>query len=247
MPGFVSHTVMAHDVYKYIDNKDVNLDTMMTYSLGGDLCKYAKCRYDSHHRDKDKFIYTMADYIKEHNLINDKEIMGVLYGHRCHFIMDSVVHPLVRCACNKNKRNHTLIEVYYDSYLVNKVFNINKKEYLNKIKLCSSKDNEINKMIDRVYKDIYDKNNVSKYYRFNLFLYRRLRNIYLLFSNNFINRIIGLNKYLKVNNDLCNDRCSYSYKDYLGALDNANLDELYLISVEVAIEYIKNINKYLKS
>ena len=251
MPGFVSHTVMAQDVYKNIDNKYVNKDVMITYSLGGDLCKYAKCRYDSHHKDMDKFIYAMADYIKENDLTLDKDLMGVLYGHICHYVMDSVIHPLVRCAdrnCIKNKKNHTLIEVYYDNYLVNNIFNTSRKEYLKKINLLSSKNNLVNKMIDYVYLNIYNTNKVSKYYKFNLFLYRRLRGLYLLFTEKFINNVIGLNKLIKKNNiNLCNNDNKLCYRDYLGINEDTDLLDLYDMSVEVAIEYIKNINKYLKS
>ena len=37
MPAYVSHTIMARDVYKNLNNKKVSLDYMITYSLGGDL------------------------------------------------------------------------------------------------------------------------------------------------------------------------------------------------------------------
>ena len=77
MPGFVSHTVMARDVYNKLKDKNVSIDYMMTYSLGGDLSKYAKCRYDTHHKDMDKFIYEMARYIKDNKLIDDEKVMGV--------------------------------------------------------------------------------------------------------------------------------------------------------------------------
>ncbi len=251
MPGFVSHTVMAHDVYNNIDNKYVSLDSMLAYSLGGDLCKYAKCRYDSHHKDMDKFIYAMADYIKENDLTLNKDVMGLLYGHICHYVMDSVVHPLVKCVsrnCIRKKSNHTLIEMYYDNYLVNKICNTSRKKYLDKLNLFGSKDVDVNRTIDNVYLDIYDTEKVSKYYKFNLFLYRRLRRIYLLFSDKFINNVSGLNKLIKRNNiNLCNDDNKLCYKDYLGIAENTDLLDLYDTSVTLAIEYIENINKYIKS
>ena len=43
MPGYVSHTVLAHDVYNKI-NKDINIDYMLTFSLGGDLCNFVFSR-----------------------------------------------------------------------------------------------------------------------------------------------------------------------------------------------------------
>ena len=95
MPAYVRHTIMAREVYKKIDNKNVNLDYMVTFSLGGDLCKYAKCRKDSHKIKQDEFLYNMCDYLTKNNLTKDSECLGVLYGHVCHYIMDKTIHPLV--------------------------------------------------------------------------------------------------------------------------------------------------------
>ena len=43
MPAYISHTVMAQDVFDKIGNRNVNIDYMLTYSLGGDLAKFSKC------------------------------------------------------------------------------------------------------------------------------------------------------------------------------------------------------------
>ena len=233
MPGFVSHMVMARDVYNKLDNKYVNLDYMIAYSLGGDLSKYSKCRYNSHHKDMDKFIYTMADYIKENNLINNEKIMGVLYGHICHYIMDDTIHPLVRSidkSCIYGKNKHTLIELYYDNYLVNKRYHIKKKKYL-KNKLKVQNDKEINIMLDYVYNKVYHVNNLAKYYHFNLFLYRRLKNIYQVFGD-MVDKVRGLNRFVNNNKDVINN----NYE---------SLTDLYDLSVELAYHYIMNVNKYL--
>ena len=59
--------------------------------------------------------------MKENNLVNDKECLGFLYGHICHLVADTIIHPLVRkmdrvCRENTNKKKsyHTLVEMYYD-------------------------------------------------------------------------------------------------------------------------------------
>ena len=250
MPGFISHTIMAHDVYDNIDNKNVNLDSMLAYSLGGDLCKYAKCRYDSHHKDMDKFIYMMADYIKDNKLVNDNEIMGVLYGHICHYVMDSIIHPLVRTIdkqCIKNKHNHALIEEYYDSYLVKERYKTSKKDYLKKGILRAKGNKRIYKMLDCVYKTVYNTSNVSRYYKINLNLYRLLGKVYIIFSKRIIEKIIGLNRFLTSNKniDLFNDNNKIKYKDYLNDDCYEDLLSLYNDSVDMAFEYIKNVNRYL--
>ena len=252
MPGFVSHTVMAHDAYDMIDKNKVNLDYMVTYSLGGDLCKYAKCRYDSHHKDMDKFIYVMTDYIKENNLVNDKELMGVLYGHICHYVMDSIIHPLVRKVdktCIMNKYNHTLIEEYYDSYLVKERYKIDKKDYLKKRILKAKVNRKISKMLDYAYMKVYNTDRVSMYYKFNLLLYKLLSNIYIIFSKRFIEKIIGLNKFLDNNKDidLFNDNNKIIYKYYLGYDCYDSLLSLYEESIDIACEYINNVNNYLNN
>ena len=126
MPAYIGHTIMAREVYNKIDNSLVNRDFMITFSLGGDLSKYSKCRSDSHDKLLDEFIYNMCDYMKENHLEKDSECLGVLYGHICHFIMDTTIHPLiwyVDAKCKKNKKNHTMIELYYDNYLSNKHYN----------------------------------------------------------------------------------------------------------------------------
>ena len=251
MPGFVSHTIMARDVYRKLEKKNVNLDYMVTYSLGGDLTKYAKCRYETHHKDMDKFIYDMADYIKENNLIDNREIMGVLYGHICHYVMDSVVHPLVRKmdkVCLKNKHNHTLIEVYYDNYLVNYRYQISKSEYLRNGILITKNNFMIDKMIDEIYIKTYNTKNIAKYYRFNLFLYRILRNTYIIFSDKLTNIVMGLNKFVSKNRDvdLVNVSRNVTYKNNLGKEDNSGLIDLYIKCLDDTTKYIDDINKYLE-
>ncbi len=229
MPGFVSHTIMARDVYNKLKDKNSNIDYLMTYSLGGDLSKYAKCRYDTHHKDMDKFIYDMADYIKDNKLTNNKEVMGVLYGHICHYMMDRDMHPIIRKISKnsiKNKHNHMLIEMYIDNYLTN----FKRKDYLKEI-LIFKKNNEIDKMINDVYLKTYQTNGLARYYKFNLWLYKMLKRAYLIFSERFINMISGLKKYLKLN-----DITVY----------HNDINESYNTSINDAINYIIKINKYLK-
>ena len=170
MPNFISHTLMAHDIYQKLDHNNISLYYMLTYSLGGDLCKYSKCRYASHHKNQDKFIHNMIDYIKRNNLKDDKEVIGVLYGHISHYFMDSMFHPLIReidKTNRKNKHNHTLIEAYYDNYLVEERLNIDVNTYLKNNILKAKQTKKITKMIDYVYMETYHIKHVSRYYKFN--------------------------------------------------------------------------------
>lgn len=250
MPAYVSHTIMARDVYERISNKNVGLDYMITYSLGGDLCKYAKCRRDSHKIKKDEFIYNMCDYIKDNNMTRDSECLGVLYGHICHVIMDDILHPLIRKVdktCIENKNNHTLIEGYIDSYLVKYKYNKSIDKYDNKVLFNGRMNEKVSKMIDYVYDKTYNCKNVSKYYKFNIFLYKKIRYLYKIFSVSMLKRISGFNKFINDNKDIdiFNNDSRIYYKDYLGYENNDSVIELYDESIEMAIIYINYVNKYL--
>ena len=249
MPGFISHTVMASEVYERINKKMVNKDYMITYSLGADLTKGSVCRWATHHVKQEEFIRNMADYIKDNNLINDKELMGVLYGHICHYIMDDEIHPLVRMMdhkCIKNKKNHMLIELYYDKYLVNNRLNMKIPIYVHRL-LIAKTNKKVKDMLNNVYYKTYGVERITGYYRFNLWLYRRLGFIYKYISNKFIYRLCGLNKFLKENSniELDNGNNSVRYKSAEGKYCNYSLDKVYNESLRRAFKYINEINKYL--
>ena len=250
MPAYVSHTIMARDVYNKINNKCVNLDYMITFSLGGDLSKYAKCRKDSHTIKKDEFIYNICDYMIKNNLVNDSECLGFLYGHICHMIMDDVMHPLIRKidkACIKDKNNHTLIEGYIDSYLVRYKYNKMINKYDNKLLFKGKINKKIGNLINYVYNKTYNCKSVNKYYKFNIFLYKKIRYLYKIFSINFLKKISGFNKFIKRNKDvdILNDNHRINYTNYIGYNEDNNILDLYNESVDLAVCYISNINRYL--
>ena len=251
MPAYVSHTIMAKEVYNKIKNKHVNLDYMLTFSLGGDLCKYAKCRSDSHHKNLNEFIYNMCDYMIENNLTNDSECLGVLYGHICHFVMDSQMHPLVRKVdreCVKSKNNHTMLELYYDNYLSLKKYKVKLNKYDNKKIFKGKMNRKVSRMINYVYFETYNCKNVSFYYKFNIWLYKKIKYLYSIFSFNFLKKVFGMNKFLNNNRDvdLLNNKKKYSYKLRDGKESNGNIDFVYKNSVNKAINYINKVNLYMK-
>ncbi len=250
MPAYVSHTIMARDVYNKISNKNVSLDYMITFSLGGDLSKYAKCRKDSHRIKKDEFIFNMCDYMKKNKLINDSECLGVLYGHICHVIMDDVMHPLIRKIdkiCDDGKRDHTLIEGYIDSYLVKYKYKKTIDKYDNNALFKGKINKKTKDMIDYVYNYTYNNNHVSRYYKFNIFLYKKIKYLYKIFSINFLKKISGFNKFIKKNKtiDIFNNDNRVCYTNYIGFNENDSVIDLYNESVDLAVCYISNINRYL--
>ena len=250
MPAYISHTIMAREVYKRINNKYVNEEYMITFSLGGDLTKYSKCRRDSHNKLLDEFIYNMCMYMRRKNLTNDGECLGVLYGHICHYIMDTRVHPLVRKidkCCEKNKHNHTMIELYYDNYLSKKYCDVTLDRHDNKALFKGKMNEKVCNMLNDTYKKTYDCEKISKYYRFNLWLYKKIRLLYKIFTFNFLKKISGMNSFLNRNKDidLINEDNRVEYNNYENELNTNSLNELFNICVDDAVKYIKKVNNYL--
>ena len=160
MPSYVSHTIMARDVYKKLKDDSVDLDYMLTYSLGGDLSKLAKCRYQSHRLDtREKFFDSLIKYVLDNKLEKDPKVKGVIYGHLCHYAFDDLAHPLIRklCkVCEPHKNNHGFLEIYYDIYLVDKKYKLPLSKYDNKVLFKGKMTKDISNMIDYAYHETYN-------------------------------------------------------------------------------------------
>ena len=236
MPGYVSHTIMARDVYNKLKDKKINLDYMLTFSLGGDLTKYAKCRHATHHTKQEEFIDDMVGYIKDNNLTDDGEVLGLLYGHICHYEMDKIMHPLVYKldkVCIKNKNNHTLIEGYIDNYLVNYKYHYMVDKYNNNEIFKGKVNKKIAKMLDTVYLNIYGNKRISLYYKFNLWLYKKIKYLYRILGINFLKKVSGYNKFRDNNKNI--DLNTDIIKEYNNAVNEAYK---YILKID---EKLKNI------
>lgn len=237
---------MAKDVYEKIDKNKVDLDYMLTFSLGGDLARFSKARRTSHKIKTEEFIDNMWQYIKDNNLINDKKYIGCLYGHICHYYMDLVCHPLIRkidkLSINVGFKNHTLIEAYLDSYLVSNKLN-NRIEKYNTKNLFKGKINKVRKMINNVYYKTYNNKHLSLSYSITKFMYSKIRYLFIIFGKNILINLSNYNKYKDTNKnlDILNENKKICYKDYLGIESNYNFEELYNKSIILAVNRINNL------
>ena len=246
MPSYISHAIMARDVYKKLNNKNISLDYMLTYSLGGDLARFSKCRRICHKIKMEEFIDNMWNYIKDNNLVNDRNYLGVLYGHICHYYMDAVCHPLIRkvdkISNNVGVKKHTLIEGYIDAYLVKNKYNEDISLFNTKY-MFKGKIWKIYKMIDYVYMKTYGIKYVSFSYFLSIFLYSKIRLLNLLFGKKALMKISRFNKYIEINGnlDIINDRNNINYINYFGNNCNDSFMNLYDDSIRLAINRINGL------
>lgn len=252
MPSYVSHTIMAREVYKKINNDRINLSYMLTYSLGGDLTKFAKCRYECHKTEKrEVFFNSILTYLIKNNLDNDPEVLGTVYGHLCHYAFDDTLHPLIRKLskeCEPNKKNHGYIENYYDTYLVNKKYNLPLNKYNNKELFKGKLSKKISKMLNDAYYRTFKENNISKYYKFNIWLYKKIRILFFFPGITTINKITRYKRFLIKNKtkDLLNNKHKTEYIDLNGKKAKDDFDTLYKKSVEKAVKDIELFSKNLE-
>ena len=251
MPTYIAHTMMARDVYNKLNKNNVSLDYMLTYSLGGDLTNYSKVRYDSHHTKRKEFFKNMCEYIKNNNLSEDPEALGLLYGHICHYALDDTAHPLVRKVtkeCKPDKLNHGCIEYYYDMCLTEKRCNLPINKYNNKELFKGKPNKKISKILDYAYERTYGHKHISRYYKLNIFMYKKIRYIYKIFGLTLVKKVLGVSKFLEVNKDidLLNKNNKIKYRNINNKEESKDFETLYKESIEKAIKDIKEANKLLK-
>ena len=246
MPAYMSHIIMAHDVYDKIDNKNVDFGYMLTFSLGGDLCRFSKCRRLSHKIKMEEFIDNIWNYIKDNNLSSDSRYMGFLYGHICHYYMDMVCHPLIRkidkISIRTKVKSHTLIEGYINSYLVEYKYNRDIRN-VNTRDMFKGSVIRLSKMIDYVYNKTYGIKYLSISYYFTKIMYSNVKWLFIIFGKRILRKISSFDKYISINEDIDivnNDKNIY-YKDYLGKEINDSFIDLYNKSIELSIDRINRL------
>ena len=236
MPSFVSHIELSKDVSDKLCFDNVLTRYASTYSLGGDLCRFSKCRRLSHRKKKEEFIFNMINYIKENKLTDNKEVMGILYGHISHYIMDDTMHPLVRLIDKESSpvrmKSHTLIEGMIDSYIVKYKYNKEIDEYLNKRMLIVGINRDGYKMINKVYEKTYGVKNVAISYILSKFVYGKIYLLIRLIGKNNLKKITGYDKFIAKNKDVI-DR-------------NNKIISLYEESVRLVVLEINRVVKYMK-
>lgn len=246
MPAYISHAIMARDVYDKVNNKNVSLDYMLTYSLGGDLARFSKCRRTCHKIKMEEFIDNIWKYIKNNDLVEDADYIGFLYGHICHYYMDMVCHPLIRkvdkISINVGRKSHTLIESYIDAYLVKSKYNMDIGKFNTKY-IFKGSVRKIYKMIDYIYSETYGVKYVSFSYFLTKLMYSKIRWLFLIFGKKILRKISYFDKYVRVNKnlDITNEKGLIKYNNYLGNSCNNCFMELYNESIKLSINRINGL------
>ena len=244
------------------------------FLIGKKARYYNKVQYYMHSKNTQKYFINLINYIVSNNLSNNKQIITFLYGSICHYFLDSNVHPFVtymggiykRGDKNTYKYNgkHQEIEYDIDKCLIMK----REKIPLNKFKIHKEifdsvcLDKELLKCIDSVSYDTYGFKNMGTSYKrsvwymkkfFYLANYDRFGikyNIYKFIDKITPQSVINVRE-LSYYSD--NINMNYLNRDNNRWLDpyvtdksyNYSFFDLYVKSLNEAIEAIRGVNKYI--
>lgn len=266
MPAYISHAIMGQELYnegkkEHLFNYiPIDIEEVKGYSLGIDFSYLSKrTTRDPHNYNTKEFFVSMLKYIKENNLIENSHIMSLLYGHIAHYFLDLNTHPLIYYTeCNTEQvgpiSNHNLVEGYLSSYLSEKILKKDimqiKSSYFNQINLS---DTNIIKLLNSIYGKIYQDYNIIKSYKKTLELFSLLEKYIKsgIVTKKILIFISKFNKFLERNNltltAITNDNHDIFTNPVTGEKHQESFLDLYYKSIDMSLETIYEINKYLYS
>lgn len=136
-------------------------------------------RYMQTHKTKDFFFHTIQ-YILDHDLQTDPQVIAFLYGFICHYTLDLTVHPFVfyktgafhpkEKDTHKYNGKHMEMETCIDAYLIFQREKMFPKEF--KIHNCVLEHPQFNdtllQLIDSVCHDVYQQEKMGSLYEASL-------------------------------------------------------------------------------
>jgi len=266
MPNYISHAIMGEQTYNEAVKMEnifkiyVPKEMMRSYSLGADLAVFSKKTIvDPHDFYTRNFFLTMIQYIKNNNLIENSQVMALLYGHIAHYFFDINAHPLIyyiEGGCKKVGilSNHDLIEGYLSCYLCEKILGKNimeiKPGFFNNLNLQNT---EVAKVLNMVYGGVYKDYCITKSYKKVIAALTFLEKIVKsgIVSPQTLIRVSQFNTFLENNNlttsELINDCRNIFLNPVTGEMHNESFMDLYCRSIDMTLDAIVEVNRCLYS
>lgn len=181
MPSYISHSIHAKQLFYLLikeqllkielDNKSIDLfkEFMKIFGMGPDILIMTDYKTFSlqHTKQVREFWYALLKYIKDNKLQDNERIMANVYGQVDHLSLDMKLHPFIIYLTQYKKKEHWIkphgvFEHDLDNYIIDK---FSKNESLCYWHHFISNDSELIKMLNSIYKDVYNVNHAAtKYY-----------------------------------------------------------------------------------
>ena len=232
MPALFTHYKFGQDVMSNLDedikksiNDNINFYNMFNQGFDN-LYYHFKWQYykkfgiKAHSKNIDHFFKNLIKYIKNNNLQDDSTCTNMIYGFINHYTLDTILHPFINYQTENLNLTHTRIEFMLDSKIKN-----NELQY--KLLIPRLKFNtDLIELITTVFKETHNMDNIGKIFM------RSHNNGYYLFQlsqNTF---------YIKKFDDriLNNNKLDWHHPKNKNEVYNYSLEELYNISLEIAVK-----------
>lgn len=285
MPSSITHTYFAIDVLDGLDQniKEKINDSIKIYraaSNGPDpyfYTKYSRFGHTMHREKTGTFFSNAIKYIKNNNLQDNPDVLAYLYGNITHYVLDSLIHPLVyyktgryikgREDRKKYEGKHGIMELAIDEYMITIRNNIKPYKFkihdfsFPKIKISD----ELKGLIDSASYETYEFKNAGKIINrafknsriiHRLFRYDKYgikRAIYNFLDIITLKKITALKiasykfDFLKYLYYFNFDKSTWFHPVDKEELFNYSFIELYVIAYKRAIDLISQVNKVLHS
>ena len=262
MPGYLSHAIMGNELHKKClkDEKlfknEVDLNGIKTYSLGIDLSHFTKGS-DIHSIKTQEFLLNLIKYIKENNLIENKDALAFLYGHIAHYYFDTNVHPFIYyiekgCIKTGPLGTHSMVEGYLDAFMIE---NILKEKYKNIKPSFFNRGNlnnpNIKRLIFETYNSTYKRKDALNSYKNVLRILTLIETCTKskILTEELLIKLFSFDRFLEINNltreEIINKNKSQWRIPLTGETHNESFIELYNKVVEMTMYAIVKVNQFL--
>ncbi len=260
MASYITHAQMALETYNKLEeakilNTEIDSKLMTTFSHGIDLSLY---NYLTHNTKTQEFLLNFLRKVKIEKQMENPSIVSMLYGHICHYFLDTAIHPYVyylekgtHSVKGQFVSCHTLVESYLNAYYVKKRLNESILD-LKITKYFTLAPDECKRVLDALYLETYNLKHGARNYQKTLLVILMCE--ICLKNSPFNNQklcefVVSYRRYLKQNNLTTEEIANESHKSWqhpvTGKFSNKSALDLYLSSIEKATIAIEECNKYL--
>lgn len=254
MPAYLTHAIMADEFLKrekQLLKVEIDDKALRTYSLGTDLAIYTKTSIFGTHNTKTKdFFLNMIRYIKTHKKVDDPQAMSLLYGHVCHYFLDTTMHPFCYYLEVGTKKasiisNHTLIEGFWSSYFADYVLKTTvDPSFFNQADLTKVAD-----ILKDTYQITYKEKNILESAKRVIKTFTLLEKMKKMLNLELLKQISRFNAFLAKNGyskeTLLNSNSETWFNPTSGFVSKLSCLQLFNLSIVKTSEAIEEINKYL--
>lgn len=260
MASYLTHAQMALETYDKLKQGnnfeiEINPKMMTTFSHGIDLSRH---NYLTHNKKTQEFLLHFLKKVKIEKQIETPSVVAMLYGHICHYFLDTSIHPYIyyiekgtQSVLGQFVDGHTLVESFLNAYFI--------KERLNESILdvrihryFTLAPQECRKVLEELYLEVYHLKHVARNYQSTLLLIlfceTTLKNTPLN-NQKLCETVVSYRRYLKHNllttDEIVNEDHKAWQHPVTGKTSNASVLDLYTKSIEEATIAIIESNKYL--